>query len=158
MAYINFPRELLDKFCMDAFQKFGFTKEESRIISDVLIMSDDFGIESHGMQRLVRYHKGIESGLIHVDAKPEVVFETPISAVIDGHSGMGQLIGHKAMELAIEKAKAYFENRTVSDAEIKAIKKAKDKKGNCGFVYEENGDLVFIGATDESYFGDVIIE
>ena len=105
MAYINYSRELLDKFCMDAFQKFGFTKEESRIISDVLIMSDDFGIESHGMQRLVRYHKGIESGLIHVDAKPEVVFETPISAVIDGHSGMGQLIGHKAMQMAIEKAK-----------------------------------------------------
>lgn len=26
------------------------------------------------------------------------------------------------------------------------------------FVYEENGDLVFLGATDESYFGDVIIE
>ena len=24
------------------------------------IMSDKFGIESHGMQRLVRYHKGIE--------------------------------------------------------------------------------------------------
>lgn len=105
MAYINYSRELLDKFCMEAFQKFGFTKEESRIISDVLIMSDDFGIESHGMQRLVRYHKGIASGLISIEAKPEIVFETPISAVIDGHSGMGQLIGHKAMELAIEKAK-----------------------------------------------------
>ena len=64
MAYINYSRELLDKFCMEAFQKFGFTKDESRIISDVLLMSDDFGIESHGMQRLVRYHKGIESGLI----------------------------------------------------------------------------------------------
>ena len=25
------------------------------------------------------------------------------------------------------------------------------------FVYEENGDLVFIGATDESYFGDILI-
>ena len=105
MAYINYSRELLDRFCMEAFQKFGFTEQESRIISDVLLMSDDFGIESHGMQRLVRYHKGIESGLIHVDAKPEVVFETPVSAVIDGHSGMGQLLGHYAMELAIEKAK-----------------------------------------------------
>ncbi len=105
MAYINYPRELLDKFCMEAFQKFGFTEQESRIIADVLIMSDDFGIESHGMQRLVRYHKGIENGLIKVEAKPEVVFETPISAVIDGHSGMGQLIGHYAMQLAIEKAK-----------------------------------------------------
>ena len=105
MAYINYSRELLDKFCMEAFQKFGFKEAEARIIADVLLMSDDFGIESHGMQRLVRYHKGIESGLIKVDAKPEVVFETPVSAVIDGHSGMGQLIGHKAMELAIEKAK-----------------------------------------------------
>ena len=47
--------------------------------------------------------------------------------------------GHNK-DIAIEKAKAYFENRTVSDAEIKAIKKAKDKKGNCGFVYEENGE------------------
>jgi L-2-hydroxycarboxylate dehydrogenase (NAD+) len=105
MAYINYSHELLDKFCMEAFQKFGFNPEESRIITDVLLMSDDFGIESHGMQRLVRYHKGIASGLIHVDAKPEIVFETPISAVIDGHSGMGQLIGHFAMEKAIEKAK-----------------------------------------------------
>lgn len=26
------------------------------------------------------------------------------------------------------------------------------------YVYEENGDLVFIGASDESYFSDVIIE
>ena len=47
--------------------------------------------------------------------------------------------GHNK-DIAIEKAKAYFENRTVSDAEIEAIKKAKDKKGNCGFVYEENGE------------------
>ena len=105
MAYINYSRELLDKFCMEAFQKFGFNESESRIISDVLLMSDDFGIESHGMQRLVRYHKGIEKGLIKVDAKPEVVFETPVSAVIDAHDSMGQLVGHQAMKLAIEKAK-----------------------------------------------------
>lgn len=55
------------------------------------------------MQRLVRYHKGIEKGLIKVDAKPEIVFETPVSAVIDGHDGMGQLIAHFAMKQAIER-------------------------------------------------------
>ena len=64
-----------------------------------------FGIQSHGMQRMVRYHKGITNGLIKIDAKPEIVKETPISAVIDGHDGMGQLLGHKAMEMAIEKLK-----------------------------------------------------
>ena len=57
------------------------------------------------MQRLARYHKGIEKGLIKVEAKPEVVFETPVSAVFEGHDGMGQLISHKAMNIAIEKAK-----------------------------------------------------
>ena len=38
-------------------------------------------------------------------AEKEVVFETPISAVINGHDGTGQLLGHYAMNLAIEKAK-----------------------------------------------------
>ena len=39
------------------------------------------------------------------DAKPEIVFETPVSEVIEGNDGMGQLISHKAMNIAIEKAK-----------------------------------------------------
>ncbi|MBR5152601.1 MAG: Ldh family oxidoreductase [Clostridia bacterium] len=102
---IKYSYEQLKKFCTDAFLKFGFNQEESEIIVDVLLTSDLYGIESHGMQRLVRYHKGIEKGLIKVDAKPEIVFETPVSAVIEGNDGMGQLLGHKAMQIAIEKAK-----------------------------------------------------
>ncbi|MEG0767026.1 MAG: Ldh family oxidoreductase [Clostridia bacterium] len=102
---IRYSYDQLNHFCNDAFVKFGFTKEESKIISDVLLLSDLYGIESHGMQRLVRYHKGIEKGLIKIDAKPEIVFETPVSAVIEGHDGMGQLLGHFAMETAIAKAK-----------------------------------------------------
>ncbi|MDK6239855.1 Ldh family oxidoreductase, partial [Klebsiella pneumoniae] len=64
-----------------------------------------YGIQSHGMQRMVRYYKGIQKGTMKVDAEPEVIFETPISAVVDGHNGMGQLNGHFAMDLAIKKAK-----------------------------------------------------
>ena len=105
MGYQHWTYDTLYRFCMDAFRGFGFTEEESGIITDVLLTSDMYGIESHGMQRMVRYHKGIESGMIKIDAKPETVFETPVSAVLDGHDGMGQLIGHKAMTMAIEKAK-----------------------------------------------------
>lgn len=103
--YLHYSYEQLKTFCMDAFQEFGFNSEEARIITDVLLLSDLYGIESHGMQRLVRYHKGIEKGMIKVDAKPEIVFETPVSAVIDAHDAMGQLVSHQAMNLAIEKAK-----------------------------------------------------
>lgn len=103
--YINYSYKTLEHFCTNAFVKLGFSKEESDIIVDVLLTSDLYGIESHGMQRLVRYHKGIEKGLINTQAKPEIVFETPVSAVIEGNDGMGQLLGYKAMNIAIEKAK-----------------------------------------------------
>ena len=103
--YLNYSYEQLKRFCVDCFKKYGFTEEQSKIISDVLLLSDLYGIESHGMQRLARYYNGIKKGLIKVEAQPEVVFETPVSAVIEGNDGMGQLISHKAMNLAIEKAK-----------------------------------------------------
>ena len=103
--FVYIQEEKLNAFCQDAFEGFGFSPEEAGIIKDVLMMSDMYGIQSHGMQRVVRYHKGIEKGLIDIKAKPEVVFETPVSAVIEGHDAMGQLVGHFAMELAIKKAK-----------------------------------------------------
>ena len=103
--FVYIQEEKLNAFCQDAFEGFGFSPEEASIIKDVLMMSDMYGIQSHGMQRVVRYHKGIEKGLIDIKAKPEVVFETPVSAVIEGHDAMGQLVGHYAMELAIKKAK-----------------------------------------------------
>ncbi len=105
MSYVKWSYDTLLKFSLDAYVRFGFSDEESRIITDVLLLSDLYGIESHGMQRMVRYHMGIKKGMIDVSAKPETVFETPLSAVIDGRDGMGQLIGRHAMELAIKKAK-----------------------------------------------------
>ena len=91
MAHLKFKFETLNAFCNEAFEKFGFTSDESKTITDVLLLSDVYGIESHGMQRLSRYHKGIEKGMIKVDAKPEIVFETPVSAVIDGHACNGKM-------------------------------------------------------------------
>jgi LDH2 family malate/lactate/ureidoglycolate dehydrogenase len=105
MGNVIWPHSTLESLCHDSFETFGFTESESRIITDVLLMSDLYGIESHGMQRLVRYHKGIEKGMIDVHAKTELVSETPVSAVVDGHDGMGQLIGHFCMDIAVQKAK-----------------------------------------------------
>ncbi|NLG37470.1 MAG: Ldh family oxidoreductase, partial [Clostridiales bacterium] len=104
MGSTKYSCSVIEKFCLDAFEKIGFTSSQSRIITDVLLMSDIYGIESHGVQRLVRYHKGIQKGMIKVDAVPETLFETPVTAVIDAHEGMGQLVGNAAMDKAIEKA------------------------------------------------------
>ena len=92
--------------CMERiFEKEGFSAEDARAIADVLMQADLFGIESHGAQRLMYYHRNIRSGSVNVSAKPEVLRETPVSALIDGHFGMGALVARFAMRTAIEKAK-----------------------------------------------------
>ena len=93
-------------FCVKVFCSFGFTEEESKDITDVLLDADLSGIESHGIQRLIRYyHELTDLGYVDVTAKPEIVKETPLSATIEAHRAMGQLVGKQAMRLAVEKAK-----------------------------------------------------
>jgi LDH2 family malate/lactate/ureidoglycolate dehydrogenase len=94
------------RFCEALFQSYGFAGDESRIIADVLLRADLYGIESHGVQRLIRYHHEIRSGLVDAGARPETAHETGISAVVDARKAMGQLAAFRGMELAIQKARA----------------------------------------------------
>ena len=105
MQYHHVNYEALHAFCVKVFQGYGFTEEQGKQITNVLLEADLSGIESHGIQRLIRYHKEITSGMVQLSAKPEIVFETPLSAVIEGNDCMGQILGVQAMQLAIDKAK-----------------------------------------------------
>lgn len=104
MTYHHVSYARLREFCIQVFKGYGFSEKESSLITDVLLEADLCGVESHGIQRLIRYHKEITEGMVKIDAVPETVSETPLSAVIDGNDAMGQLLGIRAMELAIEKA------------------------------------------------------
>lgn len=95
---------LLVRFCQNVFASYGFTAEQAKTITDVLLQADLYGIESHGIQRLVRYHDEIRRGMVVIGAVPEIVHETAVSAVIDARQAMGQLAGVQAMQLAISKA------------------------------------------------------
>ena len=96
----------LRAFMARAFAAEGFGAQDAEKIADVLMQADLFGIESHGAQRMMYYHQNIASGSVNVAAVPEIVKETPVSALIDGHFAMGQLAAGFAMETAIQKAKA----------------------------------------------------
>lgn len=105
MSYYRIKEKILREFTYESFKKVGFSDEESKIITDIILLSDLYGIESHGVQRFKMYHDNIKSGMVKKDKKAEVIYETPVSATIDARFGMGQLVAYKAMEMAIEKAK-----------------------------------------------------
>ncbi|MBF7095504.1 Ldh family oxidoreductase [Alkalibacter mobilis] len=100
--------ELIDDFMTSAFVKLGVPEDEARICSDILMESDKRGIESHGCNRFKPiYVDRINAGIQQPKTEFEIVRETPTTAVVDGHDGMGMVIGYKSMEMAIEKAKKY---------------------------------------------------
>ena len=98
----------ITSFVIDTFVKYGIPEEDAKICADVLLESDKRGIESHGVNRFKPiYLDRIKAGIQNPVTQFEIVRETPTTAVVDGHDGMGQVIGYKAMSMAIEKAKKY---------------------------------------------------
>lgn len=98
----------LYSFVEDSFVGVGVPREDAKICADVLLESDKRGIESHGVNRFKPiYIDRINAGIQQPVTNFEVIRETPTTAVVDGHDGMGQVIGYKAMTMAIEKAKKY---------------------------------------------------
>lgn len=100
--------ELIGDFMQAAFEKMGVPADDAAICSEILMESDRRGIESHGCNRFKPiYIDRINSGILNPVTKFEIIRETKTTAVVDGHDGMGMVIGYKAMDLAIEKAKEY---------------------------------------------------
>lgn len=98
----------LTDFITKAFAGYGVPTEDAAICTDVLLESDKRGIESHGVNRFKPiYIDRIKAGIQFPVTEFEVLRETATTAVIDGHHGMGQVIGFRSMSMAIEKAKKY---------------------------------------------------
>lgn len=93
-------------FVVDAFTGYGIPHADAEICADILLESDKRGIESHGVNRFKPiYLDRIKAGIQKPVTEFEVVKETLGTAVVDGHDGMGQVVGYRAMTMAIEKAK-----------------------------------------------------
>lgn len=105
--YRMIPADVLQHFMHDVFVKLGVPEEDANICAEILIASDLRGIESHGIQRMRMYFDRIRQGMQLPKTELEIVRESPTTAVIDGHHGMGQVIGYRSMQMAIEKARTY---------------------------------------------------
>ncbi len=101
------PVDVVERFMMDVFQGLGVPQGDARICADVLIAADLRGIESHGVGRLKYYYDRIRRGQHRVQTEMKIVKETETTALIDGQHGMGQLIAHRAMRMAMDKARRY---------------------------------------------------
>lgn len=103
----HIPIPELKDFVLDVFRGLGVPEEDARICRDVIVTSDLRGIDSHGVGRLAMYHDRIRRGIQSPVSDIELIKETETTATIDGHHGMGHVISHQAMRMAMDKAATY---------------------------------------------------
>ena len=95
----------LRQFCEQVLTTLGVPPEDARVTTDVLVLADLRGIDSHGVARLGRYVSGLREGYMKPKDESRVLRETKATALIDGGQSLGQVVGKKGMDLAIAKAK-----------------------------------------------------
>jgi len=99
------PFDEVEAFMRAGFEAIGVPGEEAAVCADLLISADKRGVDSHGVGRYKPiYLDRIWAGTQSPVTRFEVVRETPTTAVIDGHNGMGHYIAKRAMQMAIDKA------------------------------------------------------
>lgn len=89
------------------FQAVGVPSEHARITADALTFASLHGVDTHGIGNVVGYCKAIEEGIYTIPQQLEIVSESATTALLDCGNGLGFVAAHRAMELSIEKARAY---------------------------------------------------
>src|SRR5216110_2824264 len=95
----------LRSFCEQVLTKLGVPKADAQTVTDVLVVADLRGIESHGVARLGRYVTGLKKGFMKPTDQSRIVKETKATALMDGGQSLGQVVGKRGMDLAIRKAR-----------------------------------------------------
>ena len=89
------------------FMNVGVNEDEAAIIADMLVEADQRGVNSHGILSTARYVRLIREGKMIPNMKVTVVKDNGVVAVWDGNHSSGQILGYRAMEDAMAKAKKY---------------------------------------------------
>jgi len=96
---------LLHAYCAAALKSAGFSDQDARVAADVMVMTDTWGIHTHGTKQL-RPLLQLCPRYIDPRARPQIVAQGPAWGIMDGHNALAMVSSHEAMTLAIGKARS----------------------------------------------------
>ena len=97
-------REALTAWLAGVFAACGMPNDDSQLAAEVMARCNARGYETHGVTRVMTYVEKFQSG--EINPTPKITFEMRDSVlIVDGNDGLGQVVGPKAMDRAIELAR-----------------------------------------------------
>ena len=104
---VNIDHESLRETVTAIFEKMGVDREDAALGADVLVSTDLRGVETHGVSNMLReYVEKYNSGELNPRPDWRIVRESPGTATIDADGGLAVILGPKAMQIAVDKAKS----------------------------------------------------
>jgi LDH2 family malate/lactate/ureidoglycolate dehydrogenase len=100
------PAETCRAQIISVLTAWGMDPDTVRVTAEVMVETDLSGVDSHGISMLMDYDESRTKGRLNLKARPRVVRENPVTALVDAEAGLGHPAAVMAMELAITKAKA----------------------------------------------------
>ncbi|MBI2464708.1 Ldh family oxidoreductase [Candidatus Shapirobacteria bacterium] len=137
-----------------ALTKYGYTEEESKIISEVLMYAQLRG-NNQGIVKLIG--KGIPKDPTAGDIK--TIKETKLSTLLDGSHNQGMVVMKKAVEIVTTKAKEHgfgivgINNTATSTGAIGYFARQIAKENLVGFVMAGSPPTVNFHGSYEAIFG-----
>ena len=100
------PHDALHETVSSIFEKMGVAHDDAELGADVLVSTDLRGVETHGVSNMLRsYVQGYTQGTLNPRPDWRIVRESPSSATVDADRGLAVILGPKAMNIAIDKAR-----------------------------------------------------
>jgi LDH2 family malate/lactate/ureidoglycolate dehydrogenase len=97
----------LRAFVAEAARYGGVAEDDLPLFADSLVDAELRGIESHGVARLPAYVRAFHRRIVNPAPNASVVRAGGATALLDGDNGLGVIVGQRAMDRAVELARAY---------------------------------------------------
>lgn len=85
----------------------GSAPREAQLVADNLVEANLRGHDSHGAGMIPLYVTALQGGGLRANRHAKIVADSGTMLRLDGDRGYGQVIGHEAMELGIDRAREF---------------------------------------------------
>jgi len=100
----NFTEEQLTVTIAKILAAAGTSTENAQLVAQLLAEANSTGHDSHGLIRVPQYLASVDQGELIPDAQVEVLQESMLTPIVDGHWGFGQVTMNRAVEVGLDKA------------------------------------------------------
>src|SRR4051794_25590131 len=104
--YHYIPVQALTEFARACLEWAGMPSDDAAIGAENLVRADLRGIETHGVNRLSGYVRGLKAGRLNPRPELRILHESPATLLVDADGGLGVVTSARVMDMCLDRAEA----------------------------------------------------